>query len=109
MNGTSPGEPFGAPIDIVLSNGQKDVVISIRLTMSCFSLVGSLFVLALMIKYKKYFGPHRLILLLTLMNLGEAITNLLSFGTFNREAQHPGMATLFAFSYLFVSSLLKPM
>ena len=90
----SPMSPVvGPPVDVVLTLTQKEVVISIRVAMAIFSLVGSLFVLSCMLWYKKYFGPHRLIMFLTLCNLGEAISNLLSFGTFNHEATRVGTST----------------
>jgi len=77
------------PIDIVLSTSQKHVIITIRMVMAFLSLAGSLFVLGLMKKYKKYHGPQRLIMLLTICNLGDAVSSLLSFGTFSHDSDRP--------------------
>jgi hypothetical protein len=90
MNSLMDSPAVGPPIDVVLTTVQKEVVVTIRVVMACFSLAGSLFVLGCMLWYKRYFGPHRLIMFLTLCNLGDAISNLLSFGTFFHESSRPG-------------------
>lgn len=74
------------PQDIQLSLGQKEVLVTIRLVMAFLSMFGCFFVLVCMVKWKRLYGPHRLILILTLCNLGDAISSLLSFGTFSHES-----------------------
>lgn len=99
MNGTSPTYTVGPPIDIVLTEAQKEVIITTRIVMAFLSLTGSLCVLGLMVKYKKYYGPQRLIMLLTICNLGDAISSLLSFGTFSHEYDRPSTSLLSISSY----------
>lgn len=105
MNGTSLLGIEAPPVEIILSLGQREIVVTIRLIMSFLSLGGSLFVIGSMIKYKKHYGPHRLIMILTLCYLGEAVTNLLSFGTFSHEADRPGTTDL---KTLHICSTFKP-
>lgn len=77
-----------SPIDISLTKGQKTTIITIRLVLSFLSLFGSIFVIYLMMKFKQFNGPQRLIFLLTICNLGEAITNLLSMLIFSHEVEY---------------------
>lgn len=78
------------PQDIQLSLGQKEVLVTIRLVMAFLSMFGCFFVLVCMVKWKRLYGPHRLILILTLCNLGDAVSSLLSFGTFSHESDRSG-------------------
>lgn len=74
------------PVEVALTHGQREVIVTIRIVMAFLSLFGSLFVIGCMIKFKKFQGPQRLIMILTLCNMGDAISSLLSFGTFSHES-----------------------
>jgi hypothetical protein len=91
MSSSPPDIIVPPPIEILLTYGQKEILITIRIVVAFLSLFGSLFVLGCMIKFKKLFGPQRLIMLLTICNLGDAVSSLLSFGTFFHESDRPGM------------------
>lgn len=85
--------PVAAPANIELTNGQRDVVLIARIVMAFLSLFGSLFIIFCMVKFKKFQGPQKLIMILTLCNMGDAISSLLSFGTFSHENDRPGTSS----------------
>ena len=91
---SSPLPEASAPVDIVLSHGQREIIVTIRIVMAFLSLFGCFFVLGCMIKFKKFQGPQRLIMILTLCNMGDAISSLLSFGTFSHEQSRPSTSLL---------------
>lgn len=82
--------PVAPPIDIVLSHRQLEVLVTTRIVVAFLSLFGSLFVVICMIKFRKFQGPQKLIMILTLCNMGDAISSLLSFGTFFHESDRSG-------------------